>query len=94
MNGLMMDKDLSIASIVQHAERVNGDTEIVSVTRDNPRHRDQRAASQKRQSREICEMGFKKLNQLDFHTTSQSISVRINNPAMLKVLSHTRSPDK
>ena len=39
MNGLMMDSALSIASIMTHAERVNGDTEIVSVTRDNPRHR-------------------------------------------------------
>ena len=39
MNGLMMDMNLSIASIVDHAERVNGDAEIVSVTADNPRHR-------------------------------------------------------
>jgi len=39
MNGLMMDMNLSIASIVDHAERVNGDVEIVSVTSDNPRHR-------------------------------------------------------
>ena len=39
MNGLMMDVQLSITAIMEHAERVNGDTEIVSVTRDNPRHR-------------------------------------------------------
>ena len=39
MNGLMMDVRLSITSIMEHAERVNGDVEIVSVTRDNPRHR-------------------------------------------------------
>lgn len=39
MNGLMMDVRLSITSIMKHAELVNGDTEIVSVTRDNPRHR-------------------------------------------------------
>jgi fatty-acyl-CoA synthase len=39
MNGLMMDVNLSIAAIVDHAERVNGDVEIVSVTADNPRHR-------------------------------------------------------
>ncbi|MEP1471544.1 MAG: long-chain-fatty-acid--CoA ligase [Halieaceae bacterium] len=39
MNGLMMDMPLTITSIMQHAERVNGDVEIVSVTRDNPRHR-------------------------------------------------------
>lgn len=39
MNGLMMDEDLSITSIVDHAERFNGDVEIVSITGDNPRHR-------------------------------------------------------
>jgi len=39
MNGLMMDVRLSITSIMEHAERANGDVEIVSVTRDNPRHR-------------------------------------------------------
>jgi fatty-acyl-CoA synthase len=39
MNGLMMDVQLSITAIMEHAERVNGDAEIVSVTRDNPRHR-------------------------------------------------------
>ena len=39
MNGLMMDVRLSITAIMEHAERVNGDVEIVSVTRDNPRHR-------------------------------------------------------
>ena len=39
MNGLMMDVPLTITSIMQHAERVHGDQESVSVTRDNPRHR-------------------------------------------------------
>ncbi|MAT91707.1 MAG: long-chain fatty acid--CoA ligase [Halioglobus sp.] len=39
MNGLMMDMPLLISSIVEHAEKVNGDAEIVSVTADNPRHR-------------------------------------------------------
>ena len=39
MNGLMMDVPLTITAIMQHADRVNGDSEIVSVTRDNPRHR-------------------------------------------------------
>jgi fatty-acyl-CoA synthase len=39
MNGLMMNVPLTITSILQHAERVNGDVEIVSVTGDNPRHR-------------------------------------------------------
>ena len=39
MNGLMMDVPLTISAIVRHAERVHGHAEIVSVTRDNPRHR-------------------------------------------------------
>jgi acyl-CoA synthetase (AMP-forming)/AMP-acid ligase II len=39
MNGLMMSQQLSISSIVEHAERVNGDAEIVSITAENPRHR-------------------------------------------------------
>jgi fatty-acyl-CoA synthase len=39
MNGLMMNLPLNIASIVEHAERVNGNVEIVSITADNPRHR-------------------------------------------------------
>jgi fatty-acyl-CoA synthase len=39
MNGLMMDVALTITSIIQHAERVHGAQEIVSVTGDNPRHR-------------------------------------------------------
>ncbi|MFV0478784.1 MAG: long-chain-fatty-acid--CoA ligase [Parahaliea sp.] len=39
MNGLMMNQPLVLTSVLRHAERVNGDTEIVSVTRDNPRHR-------------------------------------------------------
>ena len=39
MNGLMMGTHLTITSIMEHAVRVNGDVEIVSVTHDNPRHR-------------------------------------------------------
>ncbi len=39
MNGLMMNIPLSVTAIMEHAERVSGGTEIVSVTRDNPRHR-------------------------------------------------------
>ena len=39
MQGLMMDFPLTITSIMEHAERVHGAQEIVSVTRDNPRHR-------------------------------------------------------
>lgn len=39
MQGLMMNVPLTITSIIRHAERVHGAKEIVSVTRDNPRHR-------------------------------------------------------
>lgn len=39
MNGLMMDVPLTITSIIHHAERSHGQQEIVSVTRDNARHR-------------------------------------------------------
>ncbi len=39
MNGLMMDQPLLVKSIVAHAEKVNPNVEIVSVTADNPRHR-------------------------------------------------------
>ena len=35
----MMMSELTITSIMKHAERVNSATEIVSVTADNPRHR-------------------------------------------------------
>ncbi len=39
MNGLIMDVPLTITSILEHAEKVNGDAEVVSITADNPRHR-------------------------------------------------------
>ena len=39
MNGLMMDSQLTISKIMQRADRVYGNTEIVSVTADNPCHR-------------------------------------------------------
>jgi acyl-CoA synthetase (AMP-forming)/AMP-acid ligase II len=39
MKGLMMETQLLISSIAQHAEKFHGDREIVSVTFDNPRHR-------------------------------------------------------
>lgn len=39
MNGLMMDSQLTITAIMQQADRIHGDKEIVSVTADNPRHR-------------------------------------------------------
>jgi fatty-acyl-CoA synthase len=39
MKGLMMDTQLLISTIAQHAEKFHGQREIVSVTADNPRHR-------------------------------------------------------
>ena len=39
MKGLMMDQPLLVKSIIEFAEKVNPDVEIVSVTADNPRHR-------------------------------------------------------
>ena len=39
MNGLMMDSQLTITSIMKHADRINGKSEIVSVTGDNPHHK-------------------------------------------------------
>lgn len=39
MQGLMMASPLTITTLMVHGERVFGDSEIVSVTADNPRHR-------------------------------------------------------
>jgi fatty-acyl-CoA synthase len=39
MQGLMMDTQLQISSILRHADRNYGEREIVSVTADNPLHR-------------------------------------------------------
>ncbi|MCH2191236.1 MAG: long-chain fatty acid--CoA ligase [Gammaproteobacteria bacterium] len=39
MLGLMMGEQLTITSLMCHAKSINGDSEIVSVTHDNPRHR-------------------------------------------------------
>jgi len=39
MNGLMMNRPLTINMIMEHAERYHPHREIVSVTKDNPRHR-------------------------------------------------------
>ena len=39
MHGLMMDTPLLITDIMRHADRCHGDTEVVSVTVDTPRHR-------------------------------------------------------
>jgi acyl-CoA synthetase (AMP-forming)/AMP-acid ligase II len=39
MKGLMMDQSLLVKSIIEFAEKVNPNVEIVSVTADNPRHR-------------------------------------------------------
>jgi len=38
MQGLMMSGQLTITAIMNHAERIHGDSEIVSVTADNPNH--------------------------------------------------------
>ena len=37
--GKMMSQPLTITSIMDFAERVHGDSEIVSITSDNPEHR-------------------------------------------------------
>ncbi|MCL9774547.1 long-chain-fatty-acid--CoA ligase [Vibrio methylphosphonaticus] len=39
MQGQMINSQLTITEIMRHAERVNGDTEVVSITHDNPNHR-------------------------------------------------------
>ncbi len=39
MNGLMMNVPLTVTSIMRHAERFAGKTEIVSVSNDNPRYK-------------------------------------------------------
>lgn len=39
MKGLMMNAQLTITSVMQHAEKNHRNVEIVSVTADNPRHR-------------------------------------------------------
>ncbi|MFV0513899.1 MAG: AMP-binding protein, partial [Jhaorihella sp.] len=39
MNGLIMNQPLVLASVMRHAQQVNGAIEVVSITRDNPRHR-------------------------------------------------------
>ncbi|SEG33266.1 long-chain-fatty-acid--CoA ligase [Vibrio hangzhouensis] len=39
MKGQMMDVPLTITEIMRHADRINGETEVVSVAYDNPRHR-------------------------------------------------------
>ena len=38
MNGLMMDSQLTITSIMKHADRIHSKSKIVSVTSDNPHH--------------------------------------------------------
>ena len=39
MNGLMMYSQLTITSIMKHADKIHGASEIVSFTPDNPTHR-------------------------------------------------------
>jgi len=38
MLGLMMGEQLTITALMRHGRAINGDSEIVSVTHDNPRH--------------------------------------------------------
>lgn len=38
MLGLMMNDQLTITSLMRHGRKINGDSEIVSVVHDNPRH--------------------------------------------------------
>lgn len=38
MLGLMMNEQLTLTSLMQHGRVINGDSEIVSITQDNPRH--------------------------------------------------------
>lgn len=39
MQGLMMNDQLTITTLMRHGRAINGDSEIVSITHDNPRHR-------------------------------------------------------
>ena len=39
MKGLIMDSQLTITSIMEHADKIHGASEIVSFTADNPEHR-------------------------------------------------------
>lgn len=39
MLGLMMDEQLTITALMRHGRAINGESEIVSVVHDNPRHR-------------------------------------------------------
>jgi len=38
MQGLMMGEQLTITSLMRHGRSINGDSKIVSVVHDNPRH--------------------------------------------------------
>ena len=38
MLGLMMNDQLTITSLMRHGREINGDSQIVSVVHDNPRH--------------------------------------------------------
>ena len=51
MLGLMMDRQLTITSIMEHADSNHPETEIVSVTCDEPRHRQSYAAAFRRTRR-------------------------------------------
>ena len=62
MKGLMMDTQLLISTIAQHAEKFHGQREIVSVTLDNPRHRytiGEAVARAKRLANALARLGVK-----------------------------------
>ena len=61
MNGLFMDRPLIISSILKHADAMFADSEIVSVTADNPRHRYTYAeafARTRQLANALCEYGI------------------------------------
>jgi hypothetical protein len=51
LRGLMMDTPLLISSLIAHADRCHGDTEIVSRTIEGPIHRYTYSAAHKRSRR-------------------------------------------
>ncbi len=61
MLGMIMDRQLTITSIMEHADHNHPDTEIVSVTCDEPRHRTTYAETFKRTrqlARALCDYGI------------------------------------
>jgi fatty-acyl-CoA synthase len=63
MQGQMMSNQLTITSIMKHAEQIYGDNEIVSVTADNPNHRytySDAFARARKMANALREIGFAK----------------------------------